>query len=144
LIVFFLCQQVYLIEYQHSWYTIGFTGCQESVDERGARYRMIDRYNQGHLVNVRCQYMALFAKVGGAPNDIVFSFFDIRYPFIRYLDIVAYGDRVRTTDASDAKITFDSALYILPIVQPNDVTAACGFNDETSHYNLSPITVIRS
>lgn len=135
---FFVGEQIYLIKDKERAHAIGLAGREEAVDEGSGSDGVVDGDDKRYLVDVSGEDMTLFAQVRGTTDDVVPPLFDLLDPVGAigerlYFHEVPDGYRIGTTDASDAEIALDMTLRIRTIVQPNDVTAARRFNDESPH-----------
>ena len=120
----------YFVEYQFDWYLICLGSSQESVDEDGRCFGIVDGNNQHTLVEVGGQYMRLFRQVGCASDDVVLAVFyltDKSSAFVVHddLHIVAHRNGVGTPDTLQTEIAFDFAIHQFPVFSLYLIPASC-------------------
>ena len=129
---------VYFVEYKIYGDTIGLGRSQETVDEGGGGFRVVDGNYQHTLVKVGSQDVRLFREVGCAPYDVVAAVFNLgdeSSPFAVEHDLhtVAHRYGVGAAYAFQAEVAFHLTFHAPALVGFHQVPASCIFYDQPPH-----------
>ena len=123
------------VEYKVYGDAVGFGRGEETVDEGGRRFGIVDGNYQHALVEVGCQDMRLLGQVRGTADDVVLAVFYLADEggacgVENDVHAVAHGYGIGAAYAFQAEITFYLALYALSLVGLDKVPAAGVFDYE--------------
>ena len=123
------------VEYKMYGDAVGFGRGEETVDEGGRRFGIVDGNYQHALVEVGRQDVRLLGQVRGTADDVVLAVFYLADEggacrVENDLHAVAHGYGIGAAYAFQAKITFYFALYALSLVGLDKVPATGVFDYE--------------